>query len=266
MKKLHIGLINIMPNAVEYECLLRAALEDHQQDVEIHCIRLETHRYHSSQSGCMPYPSFFELVERIDLDLLILSGAPVEHLPYAEISYWQELTTILGFAERRVRSVMGICFGGLALAKYLGVNKRVLPEKQYGLFNFRLTPAGVRSLAGQGAEFHLPYSSWAELDAADVARSGLEVVASCDQLGPGVLQSRDRKFFIVLGHPEYTADTLRAEWMRDQAKALAYTHAFDHASFERMRQQLRAEAGNLLAHWVSTHLVPSNQPTSLVHE
>ena len=255
--RLQIGLVNIMPNARDYEQLLRAALGDERPHVDLHPIRLDSHDYRSSAAAIGDYPAFDEAVARTPLDLLILTGAPVEHLPYDEIRYWGEIQRILGYAQRHLRSVLGICFGGLAVARFLGVDKRVRDDKLFGVQPLQVAPdAMARSLLGRGDTPHLALSTWALLDEGEAdaaARRGLRTLARHPDLGPLVLATQDERMVMVLGHPEYTVQTLYQEWQRDIPKGIAYTRDLDEHDFAAMAGLLEQHAPPILAHWVRHH-------------
>jgi homoserine O-succinyltransferase len=257
-RKLNIGLVNIMPNALAYEYLLRNSLSSVIDQINIYPIKLETHQYGSSGLSIGHYHSFDELVQKVSLDLLIVTGAPIESLPYEEISYWKELSRIFTYAGHHFKSVMGICFGGLAVAKHLGMNKRVLSEKLYGVYRFSLGAGSGNYFPPDQTQFHMPVSTWAVLDesaAENVAKGKVHGIAHHPETGYMILESNDRKFFMVMGHPEYTVDTLYQEWQRDSIKQIPYTVRFDQHAFTKMKRQLDSETGSLISHWVDSHVI-----------
>ncbi len=256
--KLQIGLVNIMPNALEYEAMIRASLAGEGVHCDLHPIRLDSHGYRSSGTAIGNYKSFGDVVSRTALDLLILTGAPVEHLPYEEIHYWGEIQQILAYARQHLRSVMGICFGGLAVARFLGVDKRVRGDKLFGVH--RLLPASrdAAHLMGEHEPMHMALSTWAVLDEAQVAAAaaagnGLRTLARHPEAGPIVLATEDERFVMVLGHPEYTLDTLRQEWQRDIPKGIAYTREVHEHDFAAMAERLERSTPPVLSNWVRHH-------------
>jgi homoserine O-succinyltransferase len=255
-RKTKIGLVNIMPNALQYERLIKDAIKDLEEVVEIYPIRLAAHNYTSSSEVESAYETFDALIQRIELDLLIVTGAPVEDLDYEDIYYWDELIKIIRYAEKSFKSTLGICFGALALAKYLGIDKQVSPRKFYGCYRFQRCSADNRYLAGEHADFHMPVSTWARLDDNDVKSklgNRVHALAHHPDLGYGLLETNDRKFLMLLGHPEYTIDTLRAEWLRDSGQGYGYTRNFSERDFDEMHRIYAPGRLPLISRWIAAH-------------
>lgn len=256
MRKLQIGLINIMPQASQYEALLLAGLRGQADYFDLHPIRLRSHSYHSSPGGPAGYRCYDEVQASVPLDLLIVTGAPVEHLPFEQIRYWPEIELILAHAQAQLRGVLGICFGGLAVGKFLGLEKVLRAEKAFGVRDLTLSAAGRQWLGVPGHDTCMPLSTWAlfEPRALDAALgSHLQVLASDAQLGPVVVQSRDESFLMVLGHPEYSAETLRQEWRRDLERAIPYSAHYTESAFPAMAADIAQRSHPWLAHWIRKH-------------
>ncbi|UQV46659.1 homoserine O-succinyltransferase [Janthinobacterium lividum] len=257
MIKLKLGVVNIMPHARQYDLQLRTALADVADLIELYPIRLVSHAYLSSATDVAQYHTFSELNRQVSLDLLLVTGAPVEHLPFDEIRYMPELEQIFGATRGFGIPVCGLCFGALAIAGYLGIGKRVQQSKVFGVYKLAIHAGVERHVGALPRHLYMPFSTWALLDPDALAlanrHGGLVTLASHPDLGPVMLASHDHQFLMLLGHPEYSVATLRQEWLRDSAKQIPYTSNFSDASFDEMARTLQSGASPALSNWVIEH-------------
>ena len=219
-ERLRIGIINIMPRAESYEPYLRRPLAGSAAPIELAWIRLESHVYSSSDREHIgrSYRTFDQTVAEGPLDGLVLTGAPVEELSYDAITYWPELSAILAFGRQTIRSTLGLCWGGMALAKQLGIEKRSFPRKVFGVFeNRKLVPGG--GLLGPGERFWCAqsrHSGIADGVLEDAREAGALVLLShAPETGYTVFATPEHSFVMHLGHPEYEPSRLIEEWQRD---------------------------------------------------
>jgi homoserine O-succinyltransferase/O-acetyltransferase len=249
---LQIGLLNIMPKAHEYEPQLREALSDVGDHFVFHPIRLETHQYLSSVDNIADYRTFDEVMATTGLDMLIITGAPVDNLGFKEIRYWPELSSIIARCVAMQVPSMGICFGGLALLHSLGVEKEVYAEKRFGVVE--LTPSdNSRTQQFLDGPCHMPVATWAlprRSSLTPMLGVRLRSIAEHVEYGPLVLESTDKLMYIVLGHPEYRLQCLYDEWTRDKQRGASYTQRFTESSFEQMARLLNPRCTHLLSGWV----------------
>lgn len=222
-RPVRIGIVNIMPRLEAYEPLLLEPLSRTSRPVEPVLIRLTTHRYASSDHAHLErcYRSFDAALDDGPLDGLILTGAPVEELAFEEVHYWPELTRLLEVARREVTSTLGLCWGGLALARMLGVPKLRYPRKLFGVYAHRRLVADHPLLAGQPAAFpcaHSRHAGIADAELERAARDGhVRLLAHAPETGYTLFETPDHRFVMHLGHPEYVAERLVFEWQRDRA-------------------------------------------------
>ena len=215
---MRIGIVNIMPKLEAYEPSLLAPLAHVPELVEPVFLRLESHGYQSSDHAHLDrfYVSYAQASAARPLDGLLVSGAPVEELPFDEVHYWRELAELLGHARTHVKRTLGVCWGALALGKVLGVEKRVFSQKLFGVFEDRLlepSPAGPRSFVCA----HSRHSGALESDLESAARAGtVRLLSRGEQSGYTTFESTDGRFIAHLGHPEYEAERLAFEWIRDR--------------------------------------------------
>jgi homoserine O-succinyltransferase len=222
-RTLRIGVVNLMPRLETYEPSLRALFASSGRAVEPVWIRLATHAYRSSDPEHLAahYRSYERALGDGPLDGLVLTGAPVEHLPLAEVRYWPELSRLLDDARARLPGTLGICWGAMALAEREGVRREVFARKVFGVFHHATTPYAGALLGLDGDAFACPQSRFAGFEHAEVAqaeRAGrVMLLGDGGEAGPTLLATPDGRVVMHLGHPEYDAPRLGYEWRRDAA-------------------------------------------------
>jgi homoserine O-succinyltransferase len=218
---LRVGIINIMPKAESYEGYLTRPLSRWPGVLELSWIRLESHSYSSSdqQHIARAYRTFGQVTAKAPLDGLILTGAPVEELAYEAVTYWPELTQILVEARRVIPSTLGLCWGGMALGKLLGIEKQPLPHKLFGVFANRTLDRERGLLAGGEERFWCAQSRHSGLadETLEWARNAgdMRLLAHGDDTGYSIFETPDGRYVAHLGHPEYEPSRLVEEWRRD---------------------------------------------------
>jgi homoserine O-succinyltransferase len=221
--RLRVGIINIMPRAERYEGYLLRPLDRAILPLEPVWIRLRSHRYASSDSDHIGrrYVEYAEAIRTHPLDGLIVTGAPVEELDFAEVHYWQELSEVLRAARTDIASTLGLCWGGLALGKLLGIEKQLFDEKLFGVYrNDNLFPD--RGLLGGSDDFfwcaQSRHSGMSDRELEAARESGaVRLLAHGPETGYTIFESTDERFLMHLGHPEYEPARLIEEWERDAA-------------------------------------------------
>lgn len=225
IRALRIGVLNIMPKAETYEFSLLHPLGRSVLQIEPVWIRLKTHKYNSSNQFHLDklYVPFEEAIEKQDLDGLIVTGAPVEDIPFEEVIYWPEVKSILHYAKSNVISTLGICWGGLALAKFLGIDKEDCKKKVFGVYKtFNLDRE--HSVTGEmDDEFWCAQSRHAGISDSVIEeyrdKGLLHLLAYCSEgAGYTIFESTDKRFLIHLGHPEYEPQRLIDEYNRDRLR------------------------------------------------
>jgi homoserine O-succinyltransferase len=217
-RPLRIGIINIMPRVESYERCLRAPLTRAPWPVQPVWIRLRTHAYSSSDGDRITklYRTYEDAQAR-GLNGLILTGAPVEDLEFSDVTYWPELSEILGRAN--VPTTLGLCWGGLALAKLLGIEKRCYPQKLFGVFQNRRLAAKGQLLGNGGERFWCAQSRHSGIgdDVLECAEKAgiVRLLAHAPETGYTVFETPDHAYVMHLGHPEYEPSRLVEEWERD---------------------------------------------------
>lgn len=226
MKKttMKIGIINIMPKTATYHDELLSALDVVSDQVEYFWIRLQTKSYAEEDLLFMAdrYQDYSSIKESVQLDALIVTGAPVELLDFSAVNYWPELKQILQHAMATQICTLGICWGALAIGQLLDIGKTELEQKTFGVFNV-LTPAtsAIDSLTVYSPKT-MPFSIQAKFSSLDVAHQlaagRVRCLGTHPQLGGTLLCSSDQRHLLCLGHPEYGPYRLLDEWRRDLAR------------------------------------------------
>lgn len=223
IRPLKIAVLNLMPTKETTETQLLRVLGNTPLSVEVVLVRLDTHQ--SRNTSTEHLQRFYRPFSSIVTDPfhgLVITGAPVEHLPFEEVTYWQELTAILEWSRRRNLPTFHICWGAqAALYWHYGIAKHQLPKKCFGVFPHRAVVPNCRLLRGFDDYFHIPHSRHTTVLQSDIERvDELQVVASSEDAGVGLIVSRDGREVYATGHSEYEADTLAKEYARDLARGL----------------------------------------------
>jgi len=163
------------------------------------------------------YKTFDELKDR-KFDGMVITGAPVENMPFEKVNYWDELTKIMEWSKDHVHSTFHICWGAQAgLYYHYGINKKQLPEKLFGVFPHKADYKHAILLRGFDDEFWVPHSRHTTIDRADIeATPGLKILASSEDAGVYIVMNKEGRQIFVTGHSEYDPDTLEREYLRDK--------------------------------------------------
>ena len=226
IRPLEIAILNLMPTKIVTETQLLRLLSN--SPLQVNVTLLTTRSYVGKNTPLAHLNRFycsFDDVKTRRFDGLIVTGAPVEDIDFAEVKYWEELKSILDYARTNVTSTMFICWGAqAALHYYYGVAKHALPAKLFGVYGgydfVRYDPL----LKGLDDNFTMPHSRHTTVDEQDIrACSQLVLLATSAATGPTIMRSTDGKFVFVMGHPEYDRDTLELEYKRDLERHLPIT-------------------------------------------
>jgi homoserine O-succinyltransferase len=224
IRALRIGILNIMPKAEAYEFNLLFPLGRSILQIIPVWIRLESHQYKSTSKDHLDelYITFREAIAENRLDGLIVTGAPVEEVEFKDVTYWDEITRILNYARRNIPSTLGICWGGLAIAKHLGVEKTRYPKKMFGVYKTKNLIEGHPITGDLDDEFWCPQSRFAgipdEILEKEESAGKFNLLAHAPETGYTIFETPDHKFVMHLGHPEYNSSRITAEAKRDKEK------------------------------------------------
>lgn len=222
IRPLKIGLLNLMPRKIQTETQFARLIGATPLQIDLHLIRMSEHQTRNTAAAHMEafYRPFHEV--RADrFDGLVITGAPIEHLPFEAVTYWDELTELMDWTQTNVHSTLGVCWGGMAMLRHFhGVEKHMLPAKAFGCFRHRTLVQGSRLLRGFSDEFIIPVSRWTEVRQPEVDAAGLTTLLASDTAGPCLIEDPGHRALYIFNHFEYDSDTLKQEYDRDVANGV----------------------------------------------
>ena len=218
IRPLRMLLLNLMPKKIETETQLTRLLGNTPLQIELTLLRMEAHKsLNTSQEHLLSFYRTFSEVKDTCFDGMIITGAPVEHLPFEEVDYWPELCEIMEWSRSHVHSTMHICWGAQAgLYYHYGIQKQPLERKLFGVFPHRSEYRESMLLRGFDDVFMVPHSRHTTVRREDIeAVPSLQILASSDEAGVCIVRNRQGRQFFMMGHSEYDARTLENEYLRD---------------------------------------------------
>ena len=223
IRPLRIAILNLLPLKITTETDLVRLLSNTPLQLDVHLMKVKAHTSKNTPVEHMQaFYRDFEEMRHEKFDGMIITGAPVEHLDYSEVNYWQEITEIFDWARTHVTSVMYICWAAQAgLFYHYGVPKYPLPKKMFGIFP--QIPSNTRLPIFRGFDdvFYMPHSRHTEIRREDILRvPELSIIAESEQSGVSMVMARNGREIFVTGHSEYSPNTLDTEYRRDLAKGL----------------------------------------------
>ena len=218
IRPLQILLLNLMPTKIDTETQLARVLGNTPLQIELELIAPSGHvSKNTSEAHMLAFYKNFSEVKHRNFDGLLITGAPVEHLPFEEVDYWDELCEIMEWSKAHVHSTLHICWGAQAgLYYHYGIPKRQLEEKLFGVFKHTLEDPNYILFRGFDDTFWVPHSRHTTVDRADIeAVPELKVLASSQEAGVYAVKTSGCKQVFLMGHAEYDRDTLKKEYLRD---------------------------------------------------
>ncbi len=216
IRPLQIGLLNLMPKKEQTETQFARLIGASPIQIELTLIRMTEHVSRNVSAKHMEsFYQSFQAVKHRKFDGLIITGAPIEHLPFEEVTYWEELQEVMDWTQTNVLSTFGVCWGGMAMIYHLnGVPKHLLPEKHFGCYRHRNLAPASHYLRGFSDDFTVPVSRWTEVRAEDLP-GGLDILMHSDEVGPCLIEDKAHRALYIFNHLEYDSDTLAQEYWRD---------------------------------------------------
>lgn len=269
IRPLRVLILNLMPTKITTETQLLRLLGNTPLQIEAELLRVSTHESKNTPpEHLLAFYQTFEQVCAKKYDAMIITGAPVEHLPFEAVDYWPELITIMDWGLRHVFSLLYICWGAqAALYHHFGVPKVDLPAKQFGVFAHRVCQPNTMLLRGFDELFYAPHSRHTEVRRTDLEKvPDLQVLAESDEAGVYISATRNGRQTFVSGHSEYDARTLEAEYQRDLAAGLPIQVPLNYYPQDDATQaplvRWRAHAHLFFANWIN-YYVYQNTPYDL---
>ena len=224
IRPLRIAILNLMPTKITTETQLLRMLGNTALQVEVALLHPRSHQSkNTSQAHLTAFYKTFEEIKDEKFDGLIMTGAPVEQMPFEQVTYWEELKDIMEWRKNHVFSSLFICWAAQAALQYdYGIEKYQLDHKVFGVYRHKVLNPYVKLVRGFDDEFNAPHSRHTEVREVDLAEiNALEILATSPDAGVYLAATKDGKNVYVTGHSEYDALTLKAEYDRDVAAGLA---------------------------------------------
>ncbi|MBP0990267.1 MAG: homoserine O-succinyltransferase [Oscillospiraceae bacterium] len=223
IRPLRIAILNLMPKKIETETQLLRLLGNSPLQIEIELLQTASYTSKNTPSEhLLKFYKTFDEIKNEKFDGLIITGAPIEHLEFEEVDYWDELCRIMQWSRTNVYSTLHICWGAQAgLYFHYGVPKHSLEEKRFGLFDHAVLTPTHPLVRGFNDRFSAPHSRHTEILQSDLDKVGtLQTLVTSPEAGPTIIASQHNRRFFITGHFEYDANTLANEYFRDRDKGL----------------------------------------------
>ncbi|SMO44887.1 homoserine O-acetyltransferase MetA [Ruegeria faecimaris] len=218
IRPLRIGLLNLMPKKIQTENQFARLIGATPLQIDLSLIRMTEHRTKNTAAEHMAefYRPFQEVRDQ-KFDGLIITGAPIEHLEFEDVTYWEEISEVFDWTQTNVHSTFGVCWGGMAMINHFhGVRKHMLDAKAFGCFRHRNLAPSSPFLRGFSDDCVIPVSRWTEMKQAEIDNAtGLTTLLGSDEAGPCLVEDKDHRAIYIFNHFEYDSDTLKQEYDRD---------------------------------------------------
>jgi homoserine O-succinyltransferase len=219
IRPLKIGLLNLMPKKIQTENQFARLIGSTPLQIDFHLIRMSEH--HSKNTAPEHMDEFyrpFRDVKDEKFDGLIITGAPIEHLDFDQVTYWDELQEVMDWTQTNVHRTFGVCWGGMAMINHFhGVQKHLLEHKAFGCFpQDNMDPASPY-LRGFSDHCVIPVSRWTEMRQDEIQQAGLKVLLGSPETGACLVEDVQHRALYIFNHFEYDSDTLKQEYDRDVA-------------------------------------------------
>ncbi|MCI8326940.1 MAG: homoserine O-succinyltransferase [Lachnospiraceae bacterium] len=261
IRPLQVCILNLMPLKEDTELQLLRALSNTPLQVDITFLHVKSHESQNvSANHLNKFYTTFEHIQHQKFDGMIITGAPIEHLPYEEVDYWEELCVIMEWTKKNVTSTLHICWGAQAgLYYHFGLHKRQLPKKLFGVYPFHVLNRKIPLVRGFDDVFYAPNSRHTTILTEDIENcSALKVLAKSEEAGVFLCIADEGRQIFVMGHPEYDRITLDKEYHRDLEKGLPiempYHYYPDDDPTKRPLLQWRANSNNLYSNWLNYYV------------
>ena len=224
IRPLHLLILNLMPTKIVTETQLLRKLSNTPLQIEVDLLHTISHQAKNTSMAHLEnfYVGLDKVRERY-YDGMIITGAPVENLNFQDVDYWDELCDIMAWTRDHVHCTLHICWGAQAgLYYHYGIPKVSMEKKLFGVYPHRLLRPHSPIFRGFDPEFYVPHSRYTTFREEDIRRvPQLEILSTSPQAGIYIVKTEDSRQFFITGHPEYDADTLQQEYLRDVNRGVA---------------------------------------------
>ena len=220
IRPLRIALLNLMPLKIQTENQFARLIGATPLQIEFTLLRMTSHQTKNTSSDHMEqFYKPFSAVRNEKFDGLIITGAPIEHLDFQDVTYWPEMVEVMEWTQSHVHATLGVCWGGMAMINHLhGVKKHDLPQKAFGCFRHQNLDPSSPYLRGFSDDFVVPVSRWTEMKQDEIAAvPGLKTLLGSSETGPCLVEDPAHYALYLFNHFEYDSNTLKQEYDRDIA-------------------------------------------------
>ena len=261
IRPIQILILNLMSLKEETELQLLRSLSNTPLQVDVTFMAPASHESkNTSTSHLNKFYVDFSQIRRKNFDGMIITGAPVEHMEFEEVDYWEELVEIMEWTKTHVTSTMHLCWGAQAgLYYHFGLQKKQLPEKMFGLFWHKVNNRKIPLVRGFDDRFLAPHSRHTEVPIEDIRADGrITILAESEEAGFFLGMANDGRQIFVMGHPEYDRVTLDGEYKRDLGKGLDIQLPKNYYQGDNVENKpllmWRAHANNLYTNWLNYYV------------
>ena len=266
IRSLEICILNLMPIKEDTELQLARVLSNTPLQIDVTFMKMNSHVSLNTPIQHLNrfYNTFDELKHR-KFDGLIITGAPVEQIPFEEVDYWEELCEIMEWTKSHVTSTLHICWGAQAgLYYHFGIKKVLLAQKLFGVFKHRVMNRKIPLVRGFDDYFMIPHSRHTAVNSEDIHNNKeLIVLAESEKAGVLLCMTKNGEQIFVTGHPEYDRYTLHNEYMRDKNKglpiALPENYYPDDDDTRKPDLQWRSHSNNLYSNWLNYYVYQATE-------
>lgn len=261
IRPISIGLLNLMPLKEDTELQILRSLSNTPLQIDVTFVRVSSHvSKNTSTSHIQKFYESFDNIKHRKFDGFIITGAPVEQMPFEEVDYWEELKEIMEWTKTNVTSTLHLCWGAQAGIYYhYGIDKVQLPYKQFGVFPHRVRNRRVPLVRGFDDLFYAPHSRHTEIPQDKIeADDRLMILADSDEAGVFLCMAKEGRQIFVMGHPEYDRITLDKEYKRDLGKGLDIKMPVNYYPNNDANQKplllWRSHANSLYSNWLNYYV------------
>ena len=261
IRPLSICILNLMPVKQDTELQLLRALSNTPLQIAVSFMKMNSHvSLNTPIQHLNQFYKTFDELKNNKYDGLIITGAPVEQIPFEEVDYWKELCEIMDWSRSHVFSTFHICWGAQAgLYYHYGLQKHILPQKVFGVFEHKVMNRKIPIVRGFDDYFMAPHSRHTEVRSEDIhACKELTVLAESDEVGVYLVMAGEGRQFFVMGHSEYDRLTLQEEYFRDLKKGMDIqvpkNYFPDDDPTRKPHLQWRSHCNNLYSNWLNYYV------------
>ena len=261
IRPIKIGLLNLMPLKEDTELQILRSLSNTPLQVDVVFVTVKSHQ--SKNTSANHLNRFYEVFDDIKdqkFDGFIITGAPVEQMPFEEVDYWEELKGIMEWTKTHVTSTFHVCWGAQAgLYYHYGINKVQLPSKLFGIFEHQVMNRKIPLVRGFDDRFYAPHSRHTDVPIEKIREDDrLMILAESEEAGVFLVMAEDGRQIFVMGHPEYDRVTLDTEYKRDLSKGLNIEMPVNYYpgndSSQKPLLTWRAHGNTLYANWLNYYV------------